>query len=210
MFNQYAEGVICSLLHSWANFYQKKIKNAIFVCLWYNNATPWHLPFHTRTWNENKPLLFLVCENHPCEWEFFSVWSLYKSWKGYEVEELKRNLSCNMKQAIILHSIIIKHQILDAGFETNWITKVRISIGASSTVSAIGSTGRPLLISASFRVDGPSTFHTSLFLSISLLSWLADKLTSATLLIWKQTRSIVGNELNMSRNQKAWLRVHCF
>lgn len=64
------------------------------------------------------------------------------------------------------------------------IKKVRISIGASSTTNLAGSTGPPL---ATLRSSAaPATFHTSLFFSMSALSWLADKLNSVTLLIWKR------------------------
>lgn len=61
--------------------------------------------------------------------------------------------------------------------------KVRISIGASSTTSFSGSIGPPRTTLDS-SVDEPSTSQTSLFFSISTLSWLADKLISFTSSIW--------------------------
>lgn len=73
------------------------------------------------------------------------------------------------------------HEAVDPR-ESNLITKVRISIGASSTTSFRGSTGPPLSTFGSSCE--PSTFQTNLFLSISSLSWFADKLISAILWIW--------------------------
>lgn len=63
------------------------------------------------------------------------------------------------------------------------MTKVRISMGASSTSSFPGFTAPPLVILDSpFH---PSAFHTSLFFSISDLSWLPDKLISTTSPIYR-------------------------
>lgn len=64
------------------------------------------------------------------------------------------------------------------------ITKVRISIGASSTTSFVGSTGPPL--GTSCESLGASTFHFNLFFSISSLSWFADKLISLILFIYNK------------------------
>lgn len=54
-------------------------------------------------------------------------------------------------------------------------------MGASSTISFSGSTGCPLDTCGSR--DDPLTCHTNLFLSISALPWLADKLASVILVI---------------------------
>lgn len=76
------------------------------------------------------------------------------------------------------------HEAVDP-WEPNLITKVRISIGASSTTSFWGSTGPPLnTFGSSWE---PSTFQTNLFLSISSLPWFADKLISSILCIWMVT-----------------------
>ena len=67
--------------------------------------------------------------------------------------------------------------------------KVRISIGARFTTNFAGSTGPPLTTFDSSSSEDPSTFQTSLFLSISVLSWLADKLVSVIFFIWKKNHA---------------------
>lgn len=61
--------------------------------------------------------------------------------------------------------------------------KVRISMGTNSTISLEGSTAPPL--TAGLSLGGFSTFQMSLLFCISVLSWLADRFISTTLLIWK-------------------------
>nr|GMC69091.1 hypothetical protein VIGAN_10151400 [Ipomoea batatas] len=77
--------------------------------------------------------------------------------------------------------------------ELNRITKVRISIGASSTMSLTGSMGPPL--DAFCPLEEPAAFHTSLFFSISSRSWLALKLISLTFLIFLPGNSFFNSTL---------------